>query len=301
MKREIFDVSPNYIDEEVNKMSDCRHNAPNREPQAGDVQTQWQQLDEQTREELVDKLVDCLYSAEGEPDIEAIDRCLADLDAAGAAGPDFDVEQSLKDFHARFDAAFESRPAPVKRPPRRLRPLARIAIIAAILCAFMFTAQASGFDLFGAIARWTSEQFSFVKTDEGEREDDQQLPYASLQAALDDCNITEKLSPTEFPIGTELSEIRVRETESGVLISARYTQNSKPFFISLKKVADVPYSEVEINDPNIEIYMVGEIEHHLMADVTQRKAMWNNGAWECYIAGDLTREDLVMMIDSIYK
>ena len=59
--------------------------------------------------------------------------------------------------------------------------------------------------------------------------------------------------------------------------------------------------EIEINDPNVEVYPAGGIDHHLMADVKQRKAMWYNGAWECYIAGDLTREDLLLMIDSIYQ
>jgi len=80
-------------------MSDCRHNAPNREPNAGDVQTQWQQLDEQDREKMVDRLIDCLYSVEGETDIEELDRCLEELDAAGAVCEPFDVERGLKDIH----------------------------------------------------------------------------------------------------------------------------------------------------------------------------------------------------------
>ena len=67
-------------------MSDCRHNAPNREPQAGDVQIQRQQLDEQTREELLDKLIDCLYSFEDESDMAALDPGLAG-DYASAMPP----------------------------------------------------------------------------------------------------------------------------------------------------------------------------------------------------------------------
>ena len=148
-------------------MSDCRHNAPDRGPNTGDVQTQWQQLDQPNSEELLDKLADCLFSPEGETDIASIDRCLAELEAAGAPAEAFDVEQKLKDFHERFDEAFESSPRDIKKATRSRRPLARIAIIAAALvCAFSVTAQATGFDIFAAIARWTSETFSFVKVGE---------------------------------------------------------------------------------------------------------------------------------------
>lgn len=282
-------------------MSDCRHNAPKREPAAGDVQNQRQQLDEQTREALADRLVDCLYSFEGEEDIEALDRCLEDLEMAGAVCEDFDVEQGLKDFHERFSDAFESSPQEVKKPARSRRPLARIAIIAAALvCAFAVTAQASGLDILGAIARWTSEQFSFVR--EGEmRGPDKKLEYDSLQDALDEYHVSEKLAPTKFLEGTVFSDILVRQEKNGLLITATYTLEESLFFISFRKVVGAPYGEIEINDPNVEIYKSGGIEHHLMSDVKQRKATWYNGEWECYIAGDLSRNDLLMMIDSIYQ
>ena len=283
-------------------MSDCRHNAPDRGLKAGDVQTQRQQSDELAREALLDKLVDCLYSFDGDTDTSAIDRCLEELEAAGEVTEDFDVEQGLKAFHERFGTAIEQEPKAVERKPFRYRRLlARTAIIAATLFALIFTMQATGFDVFGTIARWTSEQFSFVNEEEKTKEHDRQLEYATLQEALDDCSITEKLAPTEFPKGTGLTNIKVREEKSGVLISAKYALDGRKFYISIRGADGMPYSEVEIEDPNVESYFVNGIEHHLMVDVKQMKVAWNNGPWECYIAGDLTREDLLMMIDSIYE
>ena len=285
-------------------MSDCRHNAPNREPNAGDVQTQRQQLDEKAKEELVGKLVDSLYSGESgdEIDMEALNRCLEQLRAIDDPFKDYDVEQSLKDFHDRYDGLIEDKQEPVKKPTRRHRPLARIAIIAAALvCAFSVTAQAAGFDIFAAIARWTSETFAFVKVGEEEKEPNRQLAYESLQAALDDCNVVEKLSPTRFPDGTEMVDILVREEETGVIFSATYSLEGEKFYISILKVVGAPHSEVEINEPNVEVYEAGGIKHHLMSDVKQRKVTWYNDVWECYIAGDLSRSDMLMMIDSIYE
>ena len=284
-------------------MSDCQHNAPEREPNAGDVQTQGQQLDEQTREMLLDKLTDSFF-CEGDPDIEAIEKCLAELEAAGVECEAVDVEQGLKNFHERFAPLFENDVklvAEKKKPSRFRRSLARIAIIAAALCAFVFTAQASGLDIIGAIARWTSEQFSFVKVDEEKDERMEGLSYTSLDAALIDAGITEQLGPAWFPEGTELKELRVKEDTGIIGFFASYAVDNEEFFISIRSANVTPYGEIEINDPNVKVYTVNDVEHHIMTDVEQVKATWNNGSWECFIAGNLDEETLVLMIDSIYE
>lgn len=283
-------------------MSDCRHNTPNHGPDSGDVQTQWQQLDQANREELLDKLADCLFSLEGNADISSIDQYLEELEQADAPSEDFDVERSLQEFHERYAPAFENSPGKDKKRSSHVRrPLARIAIIAAALCTFVITAQASGFDILGAIARWTSDQFAFVKIDEDEKEPDRKLPYNSLQEALIDGNVNTPLAPMKFPEGSILSDLMVRQEKGGLLISAKYALREETFRISIRKVTEAPHLDVEINAEDVEIYLAGGIEHYLMADVKQRKATWNNGNWECRISGDLSREELLFMIDSIYE
>lgn len=281
-------------------MSDCRHNAPNREPQAGDVQIQRQQLDEQTREELLDKLIDCLYSFEDESDMAALDQCLEELDAAGAKREPFDVERGLQDFRERFGDALEGSAQNVKKQTRYRRPLARIAIIAAALCAFVFTAQASGLDIIGAIARWTSEQFSFVREND-EREPDRKQTQSTLKATLENSGVTEKLAPTKFPEGAEIQDIQVRQETGELFFFATYELMGENFFISIRSSTNAPYGEIEINDSNVKTHVVGEIEHHIMTDVNQIKATWSNGGWECFIAGKLDEDVLLKMIDSIYE
>lgn len=282
-------------------MSDCRHDAPTREPNAGDVQTQRQQLDEQKREMMLDKLIDCLYSFEDESDMAALDRCLDELSQADGSSEDFDVEQGLKDFHARFGDAFVSRHQEVKKPARYRRPLARIAIIAAALCAFVFTAQASGLDIIGAIARWTSEQFSFVKVNDEKDMPPENLKYTTLEQALSENGITDRLAPAWFPSGTKVDWIRVSEGTGEIAFLANYKLNGEKFFISIQQINNTPLSEVEINDPSVEIYAAGGIEHFIMTDVEQNKVTWYNGLWECYIAGNIERELLLKMVDSIYE
>lgn len=276
-------------------MSDCRHNAPGREFKTGDVQIQRHQLDEQSSEDTVSKLVDYLYGSDGKVDIEAIDRYLEELDQAEEAPDEFDVEKGLQQFHQRFDYRLEE-----VKPARKRRPLARIAIIAAALCTFIFTAQASGWDILGAIAKWTSEQFAFTRTGEirGEQQDD--TTYESLQEALEFEGVLEKVCPTKFPDGTKISAVQVRKDTGNLMFSATYHVSGKKFYISIRKIAETPYLEVEINNPNVESYLAGGVKHYIMNDLRQKKVSWTTGAWECYILGDLYRSDLLVMIDSIY-
>ena len=169
------------------------------------------------------------------------------------------------------------------------------------MCIFTLTAQASGWDILGAIARWTNERFSYVIA--GTQKDDtpEVKDFTSLQDALDMYNVTNLLSPTKFPSGTELSGVLVKKGDGFTSFSASYTLLGENFFISIREILNAPSTEVEIKDQNVEIYEVGEIKHYIMSDVKQRKVSWRNGNWQCHISGNLSHEDLLAMIDSIYE
>ena len=62
----------------------------------------------------------------------------------------------------------------------------------------------------------------------------------------------------------------------------------------------IPFSEIEKNDEEVLSYWKNGIEHHIMVDVEQVKAIWQVQEWECYIAGNISYEELIAMIDSIY-
>ena len=125
--------------------------------------------------------------------------------------------------------------------------------------------------------------------------------YLSLPEALDDWNIDDKLAPTRVPEGSVLSDIMVRQEKENVSFATKYTLGERVFRISIIKIGEKPYSEIEINDPNVESYWKEEIEHHIMTDVNQVKAVWYNGPWECNISGAISKEELLLMIDSIYE
>ena len=292
-------------------MSDCQHQSCGRTKDS--VQTQRQQ-DPEKRERLLDALTDCLADVEKESDIEELERRLTELDPDEELAENFDVEQSLDEFYRKYPvlgsevpAEAESGPAPKKKHSRLYRNFARTAIIAAILCSSILVAQANGFDIFRAIAEWTSEQFhlewSIFKSPNPSQADTTE--YDSLQEVMDDYGIDLPLVPSVFPRGAELDIMSVREEKGHLFVTADYVIPDGHIYITfrnnpLDSQESVPFSEIEKNELKVDVYSVDGIEHHILADVAMTKVIWQNGDWECQITGDITREELIQMIDSIY-
>ena len=294
-------------------MSERRHEGPPNGRRAEPVQSQGR-VSKPSREELLDRLADCLAEVEDEAGADRLEACLDELEEEyGEVAPDFDPARSLDDFRTRYRSGETPPPAPRKpdapagqsaAKPRRPRRSVRIAIIAAILiCVCVAAVQASGTNLLGMIATWTSEQFHMEREEGAEPSPSgTTVPtqYESLQEVLDRHGISTPIAPTLLPSGTELDSIDVRETNDSFTILAVYSVPEGILSITIRQTSALPLSEVEKDADDIEIYTIGGIEHYLMEDLGRQKAVWYNDAWECRITGDISRDDLKSMIDSIY-
>lgn len=294
-------------------MSERRHEGPPNGRRAEPVQSQGR-VSKPSREELLDRLADCLAEVEDEAGADRLEACLDELEEEyGEVAPDFDPARSLDDFRTRYRSGETPPPAPRKpdapagqsaAKPRRPRRSVRIAIIAAILiCVCVAAVQASGTNLLGMIATWTSEQFHMEREEGAEPSPSGTtvpVQYESLQQALDEYGIAVPLSPTWFPDNTTLNSINLQEEDNALMIRAFYSIPNGSISIVIRQSSALPLSEIEKDDSTVEIYTVGNIEHHLMEDLGRQKAIWYNDAWECRIIGDISREDLIAMIESIY-
>lgn len=290
-------------------MADCQHDAHDHGPEQGNVQNQRQEI-RKSREELLDELADRLAGAEDDSDVEQLERCLAALDALEEIAPDFDAERSLEEFHQKYNAApaAPSRSQQTDKPKRHkfTRHLARAAIIAAVLCAFVAVAQAKGFDILGAIARWTDAQFHLEwingsSSDGADVSLSDAIEYPSLQDALDKYDVEYRIAPSELPADASLDRLFVKEENHKLMFYASYKILSGSLSITFRQKDVLPFSEVEKDIDEIEVYTTAEIEHHIIQDIDQMKAIWHNGPWECHINGDISRDEMIAMIDSIYR
>lgn len=288
-------------------MSDCLHGSC-KHGQRDDVQTQRQQS-RKDREELVDDLADCLAQLQDDSDVEKIDRILEEIESSDPAAPDFDVEQSLARFYQKYGGLFSAEPSAGKaKRPKRCKPLRSIArtaaIIAAVLIVFIGAAQAAGFDLMRIFPWWDEERFHFAQEEENTSRMHDSLPeieFESLQAALDNYDIQVPLAPAKLPDGAELQMLSVQDIEGQLIFRAEYILPSGKLFITIKQTTEVAFSEIEKDADNTEVYPVDGIEHLIMDDVERQKAVWYNGIWESSIDGNISREELTAMIDSIYR
>lgn len=291
-------------------MADCQHQA--RGLKESSVQNQ-RQLSTEEREKLLDAITDCLANIEKDSDIEELERYLEQLDPENEFGADFDLTRSLDEFYQKYEMGSsdksegQSAPAAKKKNHRFFRRTARIAIIAAILCSFIVAAQASGFDILRVIAEWTSAQFhlEWVASSNPNTSQTDKVQYDSLQDSLSYYGIEIPIVPNNLPQGAILDNISVQEEEGHLLIYAVYKLPGGNMFITIRNKTEniqdtIPFSEIEKNDEEVLSYWKNGIEHHIMVDVEQVKAIWQVQEWECYIAGNISYEELIAMIDSIY-
>lgn len=291
-------------------MSDCQHQT--RGLKESGVQNQ-RQLSTEEREKFLDAITDCLANIEKDSDIEELERYLEQLDPENELGADFDLNRSLDEFYQKYEMGSsnksEGQSASVakKKNHRFFRCTARIAIIAAILCSFVVAAQASGFDILRVIAEWTNAQFhlEWITTTKPDITQTDEVEYTSLQDTLLSYGIEIPLVPTNFPDGSELVDTSAHEETDHLLITAEYKLPAGNLYITIRNnpinsYASVPFSDIEKDASDISIYNAGGIDHHIMVDVTQLKAVWKNDDWECYIAGNISYLEMVAMIDSIY-
>lgn len=299
-------------------MSDAR-----KEPakgRAGDDSKQIYSHQSYSKEQLQDELTNLMFQATEEN--LGTERLDALLDALNEVDPlpeadSFGTKKSLERFHEKYDPVFSametksaemSGSSPAKKHSSRA--LIKILPIAAALI-FLFgsvTAQAFGLDIFGAIARWTSEVFQLSDSStphaaigtnplaEGEG-----VYYDSLEEAVDAFGITAPIAPKWIPERFKLVKVSAVNKSGGVLIYADYESNDGFLQVRYKEVKNIDFSSLEQEGSGVETRFKNGLEHYLLSDMDREKAFWQNGELECQIAGNVTRQEMKEIVDSIYE
>lgn len=271
-------------------------------------------------ERLHDQLADLLFPEDdGEIDSEALDALLDRMEEVCPlpASLSTDPEEGLERFRRRYGSVMEDMAAdtapdisPVPGKRHSIKPFARALPFAAALILLLgtVTAQAFGVDVFSAIARWTAEIFrldggstpyAVVRLhplDVGE-----EATYESLEEAVAAFGIDAPIVPKEIPERFELVEVKAKQWEIGLLIYADYESKNGFFQIRYREKANPDFNALEKENGNINIYVAEGFEHYLLTDLDRQKVVWQNGVLECQIFGNISDQEIKMMIDSIYR
>ena len=183
--------------------------------------------------------------------------------------------------------------------PRWLRSLTAAAAVLAILVVGSVSAQAFGLNIWEAVVQWTQQTFQFGEW--GNSDVSNNLTYSSLQDALELGNTRTTLVPTWIPNGYVLVEITVDRSPLTKKYVAIYSNGEQDLRITVKDYLDEIPVYVEQSDGLVEEYEVAEVTYYLLENNKRTQAVWIVDSFECSILGDLTIEELKLMIDSIEK
>lgn len=277
-------------------------------------------LDELTADELTDALSD-MWDAMDENNYNPaqMDAYLSELEKREPISPGFNVDASLAAFQEKHARLFEqtapvqltTAAKPVHRRRWRTSLIAAIVAVVMMLCS-MVTAQAFGFDIFGAIARWTEDTFRFsTSTQSAENQQNAPAPatdgeFLTLQEALDAYGISELVAPRWYPAGFKTAEVSVSPRTTGVTIQADYEDSGKSISVIIRQYttvedADISIGTFEKDASDVTQYEYNGIMHYLMSNNSNNIATWADNMLVCSISGDMSVDELKRMVDSIYK
>ncbi len=182
---------------------------------------------------------------------------------------------------------------------RWLRSLTAAAAVLAVLLVGSVTASAFGFNIWKTVVQWTQETFHFGEW--GESDSDNNLPYKSLQEALEKGNTPSWLVPTYIPDGYRLMDIKTEQTPVKKRYTAIYTKENDLIRITIQDYLDGDPVYVEQSEGLVEVCEISGITYYLFDNNKQVQAVWTVDSYECYISGNITIDELKQMISSIEK
>lgn len=201
------------------------------------------------------------------------------------------------------------KPATVRRTHFRIRRVLLAAAVVACLVVFAVPPALGYHSFFQMLGQWTENAFHFrsnpVSSVSGGRTPNHSKharEYETLQEALDDFGITEKVAPTQVADGFSLERVTATESpEFGIIdINAFYENDlGKSISITMTKRASGGSLTYEKDDSSVIAYTVGDITYYIFKNNERMMCAWYIGTLECSISADLTSAELKKMIDSI--
>lgn len=279
-------------------------------------------LDRLSTEQLLDLMREDFESSES-GDSELTDRILEVIEQREKEKPTglfSDVDQAWADFQKYYNTP-DSEDCPMnpmgdseqtavgQKKNRRLghgrllKRLVPVAAVAAVTFSSMVAVQAFGFNIFGALARWTAETFHFVsETPASAGNPESEALQQKVQEAFDSCGVTIP-APAWYPEGTELVEdIQVAEYEETSVATCLFAYGDKIFCIEVQQYCEegrIPKQTFEKDVLDVEPFYSNGRAFYIMSNMSDNLAVYSNDHTVITISGNLPLEFLKQIIDSI--
>ena len=260
----------------------------------------------------------CEMLSVGAPDHTQIEMILAEMERRGINEPIRSPEEAWTEFEEVYsgkvscysDCASAISPhieklpsAPTRRRHHLKRKTLVLAAVISVMLASLLTVQAAGVDVFGAIARWTTELFSFGKTEESrglvvdgkwpEIDLEQNQQFTSLQEALDYYGVTEVVAPQWIPDEFDQESVSVEQNGIWLAFFAEYAdENGKMLVISYSSYVSEPPTYYEKSGSLLEIFEISGNTYYALKNLNNYIIAWVTPHFECCISAPLNSTDM---------
>ena len=226
-------------------------------------------------------------------EIHKITEVIAKREREAHTLPQVDVDAAWETFLAKVkDLPPEETPAikeedkvvPFQKPHRYVKKLRWAVAAAAVLCALVVPASATG--MLDDLSQWVSGTFSLSPVG-GPVQGINDAMYEELRAEVEAITDVSVL-PTWYPENSILKGITVDNLGYGTMLNAEFSLNGKAFYFSVTVVDDINNlnTTYEKNNDPPEKYIVNDIPHYVMSNYDQNVVLWRNKNVECCISGE---------------
>jgi hypothetical protein len=202
----------------------------------------------------------------------------------------------------------------VQKPPRRIkRALLIAAILIAVLAIAVVSVSAQNPNWWRALITRTSETFSLGDAPAGTEIElpppnpaasDPASPCYGIQKELNADGITTALTPTWLPNGYRIESCTRYDVYSYMQYYGIGGNDAGAFSFSCMAYYDSPDGQgtnyEREGDLPIEIYLSHGVEHYITMNCSYHVAVWRVGKYECSISANMTHDELIQTIESIY-
>lgn len=237
-------------------------------------------------------------------DMDRVDMCLDLLQERAPVMESFDPEKGWRDLvktNPVLQNPDDPAPVPARAGRTSRRVLKFIGAFAAILCCFLVTASALGYQPLQAFLEWADGIVRIYHAPSGMMEfpEDSLEEYRSLAQALEDNGLDSNTCPTWIPEDYQLISVRVTSIGDVEKYSAIYDSERGELFIQIIDYSNAEWATADEREEDGRLYTKDNVEYYINSNAEQAKAGWKVGKYSHMINGHITEDELMQMLNSI--
>lgn len=182
-----------------------------------------------------------------------------------------------------------------------MRTAAVMAAAVALCLALMVGAQATGVDVFGALARWTDETFHFEAW--SAEPDYCEALHDTIQEALDAQGISGEFVPTWYPEDSTIKDVQIVQDDLGISVFISLIDGEENlYYITVDQYnqsIDIDLQTFEIVADSVEEYICKGKTFYIFSNSEDNAAVWSDGIVLQAVWGQLDISALKFIVKSI--